>query len=601
MRFQKSNIVYPEVRIKDVFFFLWQEIRKHKVSLFFIVSGVVAASVMDIIVPIYYKYFFDILSSGKSKEIIAPQLFNNIFIILTLNGITWVCWRVGAFANINFETKIMAGLRQQAYDRLSYHSYGFFANNFTGALVQRVGRYARAFERITDHLVWDFLTTAVRVVGIAIVLWTIKPILSIVIVSWTILYLVINLFYSVWRLKYNIEMAKTDSHTTATLADAITNQNNIEVFNRHKDESERFKNVTEKQAKITFSNWNVNQGLDSIQSALIILIEFFIFYFSIYYWQQNVVTIGVFVLIQLYVIGLGDRLWGFSRIIRNIYESYADAKEMAEIMKLPYEIKNTASAKPLSVSSGRIVFEDVSFSFNNTRQVLNKINLKINPGEKVAIIGPSGAGKTTIIRLMLRFYDLTSGKIMVDEQDIHCATLESLRENISLVPQDPLLFHRTIMENIKYGKPSASDAQAIEAARLAHCDEFIENLSNKYETYVGERGIKLSGGERQRVAIARAILKNSPILILDEATSNLDSHSESLIQSALDVLMKNKTVIVIAHRLSTIRKMDRIIVIKNGSVFEEGTHENLIKKDNSLYGKLWKLQAGGFLKKNAEK
>ncbi|MDP2741612.1 MAG: ABC transporter ATP-binding protein [bacterium] len=598
MKLQKSNIIYPEVGIKDVIFFLWQEVRKHKISLFLVLLGVTAASILDVIIPIYYKNFFDILASGQSKEVLAPQLFYTIFIILVLSGITWAFWRIGAFSNVNFEIKTMAGLRQQAYNKLSYHSYSFFANNFTGALVQRVGRYARAFERITDHFIWDFLTIAVRVIGIAVVTWMIKPALSIIIVSWTILYLVINFFYSVWRLKYNIEMAKADSHTTATLADAITNQNNIEVFNRHEDESERFKKVTEDQAKLALTNWNFNEGIDSVQGALIILIEFFIFYFSIYYWQQNVVTVGVFVLIQLYIVGLGQRLWGFSRIIRNVYESYADAKEMVEIMKLPYEIKNTVTAKPLNVSSGEIVFEDVSFSFNKTRQVLNKINLKISPGEKVAIIGPSGAGKTTIIRLMLRFYDLTSGKIIIDGQDIHCATLESLRENISLVPQDPLLFHRTIMENIKYGKPSASDAQAAEAGRLAHCDEFIKNLSNKYETFVGERGIKLSGGERQRVAIARAILKNSPILILDEATSNLDSHSESLIQSALDVLMKNKTVIVIAHRLSTIRKMDRIIVIKNGAIFEEGTHDNLIKKSNSLYGKLWKLQAGGFLQKN---
>ena len=355
--------------------------------------------------------------------------------------------------------------------------------------------------------------------------------------------------------------------------------------------------MTEDQAKITLSNWNTDAGLDSIQGALIVLIEFFIFYFSIYYWQQGIVMLGTFVLIQLYIMGLGSRLWGFSRIIRDFYESYADAKEMVEIMKLPHEIKDTPLAKPLNISSSEIVFEDVSFSFNKTRQVLKKINLKISSGEKVAIIGPSGAGKTTIIRLMLRFYDLTSGKITINKQNIHQVTLESLRGNISLVPQDPLLFHRTIMENIGYGKPSATEEEIIEAARLAHCDEFVEYLPDKYNTYVGDRGIKLSGGERQRVAIARAILKNSPILILDEATSNLDSHSEGLIQNALDILMKGKTVIVIAHRLSTIRRMNRIVVIKNGSVLEEGAHEDLIKKENSLYAKLWNIQAGGFLAK----
>ncbi len=621
MKLRKFNTIYPEVHIKDVFFFFWQVIRKYQLSLFLTILGVISASAFEVIVPIYYRHFFDILSSGQSKEIIAPQLFQTIFTILSLGGITWVSWRIASFANAYFEVKTMAGLRQQAYDYLARHSYSFFADNFTGALVQRVGRYARSFERICDRVIWDLLSITVRVVGITIITWTVKPILSILIIIWTILYLVVNYLYSTWRLKYSIRAAEADSMTTATLADAIANQNNIDVFWRHREESNRFKEVTNKQAKITLSNWNVGGGLDSIQGALIVLIEFFVFYFSIYYWQQGIVTIGTFVLIQLYIMGLGSRLWGFSRIIRDFYESYADAKEMAGIMRLPYEIRDTLSAKPLDISSSEmkspkgnfspgegitlrplggseIVFKDVSFSFKKTRQVLKKINLKINSGEKVAIIGPSGAGKTTLIRLLLRFYDLTSGKIIINGQDIRSVTLESLRKNMSLVPQDPLLFHRTIMENIGYGDPLATEEEIIEAGRLAYCSEFINDLPNKYNTYVGDRGIKLSGGERQRVVIARAILKNAPILILDEATSSLDSYSEGLIQNALDILIKGKTVIVIAHRLSTIRKMDRIVVVKDGSVFEEGTHEDLIKKEGSLYVKLWNIQAGGFMPKN---
>ena len=259
---------------------------------------------------------------------------------------------------------------------------------------------------------------------------------------------------------------------------------------------------------------------------------------------------------------------------------------MVEILMTPHEVKNLPAATILEVKEGKVEFKKVSFSFNKTRGLIDNLNLSIGRGEKVALIGPSGAGKSTIVKLLLRTYDLTSGSILVDNQNIQRVTQESLRQNISLVPQDPVLFHRTLLENIRYGRLGATDTEVIEAARLAHCDEFIETFPLKYNTLVGERGIKLSGGERQRVAIARAILKNAPILILDEATSSLDSYSESLIQDALEKLMKGKTSIVIAHRLSTIRKMDRIIVIETGQIVEDGSHDDLLVKGKGLYKRL---------------
>ena len=262
------------------------------------------------------------------------------------------------------------------------------------------------------------------------------------------------------------------------------------------------------------------------------------------------------------------RLWDFGRIIRNIYESFADSKEMVEILETPYEVKDIPNAKTLKVAGGQIEFKDISFAFNETRTVLKNINLNIKSGEKIALIGPSGAGKSTIVKLLMRMYDLTSGTIEIDNQNVKEVTQDSLRQNISLVPQDPILFHRTLMENIRYGKGKATNEEVMAAAKLAHCDEFIDTLPLKYETHVGERGIKLSGGERQRVAIARAILKNAPILVLDEATSSLDSHSESLIQDALNNLMEDKTTIVIAHRLSTIARADRIVVMDKGEIVE---------------------------------
>ncbi|MDP3793762.1 MAG: ATP-binding cassette domain-containing protein, partial [Candidatus Uhrbacteria bacterium] len=235
-----------------------------------------------------------------------------------------------------------------------------------------------------------------------------------------------------------------------------------------------------------------------------------------------------------------------------------------------------------------------TFSYHQTRTVLRDFTLKIKPREKVALVGPSGAGKSTVVKILLRFYDLDRGKILIDGQTVARITQDSLHECFALVPQEPLLFHRTLMDNIRYGKRDAGDEEVIEAAKKARCHEFIKSSPQGYETYVGERGIKLSGGERQRIAIARAILKNAPILVLDEATSSLDSESESLIQDALHELMKNKTVIVIAHRLSTIMEMDRIVVMENGRVIDTGTHDTLLKK-GGLYQKLWEIQAGGFL------
>ncbi|MBA3550950.1 ABC transporter ATP-binding protein [Patescibacteria group bacterium] len=596
-----QNPTGPKATVLDVIKQFIIGLKPYKLLLAVVWGGVIFTTILQVYIPILYKDFFDVLSSTTDKNVAAPQLISILIKILIINLVMWVGHRIVTINDATLQNKVPARLRETAFGYMINHSYTFFSNNFGGSLVQKVGRYTRAYGKLMDQITWSLLPITVNIIGVIYVLWKVEPALSIGIFVWAMVFLIFNYAFSRFKSKYDILSSEADSRTTGYLSDVITNNNTVQLFTGVKYEKKEFHSVVDAQTKASLFAWRLSNINQAVQSGLVVILEFFVLYFAVRYWQTGVFTVGTFVLIQAYIIGLGDRLWGFARVVRAIYESYADGKEMVEIMAIPHEVQDIPRAKPLSITKGEIEFKNLTFNYNQTRTVLNTINLKIIPGEKIALIGPSGAGKSTIVRLILRLYEVTSGSISIDGQNIHEVTLNSLRENISYVPQEPILFHRSLKENIRYGRRDATDEEVQEAARLAHCEEFIKDLPLKYDTLVGERGIKLSGGERQRIAIARAILKNAPILILDEATSSLDSGSEHLIQDALDVLMKDKTVIVIAHRLSTIRKMDRIVVIDNGQVTEQGTHDELLQIDGSLYSKLWNLQAGGFLKEEEEK
>ena len=471
----------------------------------------------------------------------------------------------------------------------------FFTDNFAGSLVRNVNRISRAFERLADEIQFNLLPTGIIIVGATIGLALRFPWIAAAFVIWSVIYIFFIYLASRWKLKVDVQRAAVDSESTGKLSDALTNSATIKLFTGQEKEQQHYRVVLNKWTRLQIKGWTRGETVFAVQNLLMIVIEFGLMYWGVKLWQARILTVGDLVLIQTYLVIVLGRLWSVSRSFRNFFESFADAREMVEILELPYEVQDKPRAKKLQVTQGTIEFREVNFNFQSTRAVLKNFNLAIKPREKVALVGASGAGKTTVTKLLFRFFDVYSGKIIIDGVNIADVTQESLRQSIALVPQEPTLFHRTLRENIRYGRQTVSDAEIIAAAKKAHCHEFIQSLPDGYDTYVGERGVKLSGGERQRVAIARAILKDAPILALDEATSSLDSESELMIQDALRKLMENKTAIVIAHRLSTIMMMDRILVMEKGEVVDSGTHQQLLKK-KGIYHNLWKIQAGGFIK-----
>ena len=556
--------------------------------------GAVGLQITALAAPLYLKDLFNAIA-GNSPTPAVVEILMALLVSLTLVYLAgWTSRRITTATIVVLESRTMADLTISSFEYLIGHSQHFFSSQFTGTLTRRVKKFADAFETLLDTIVLQFFPTILFVVGAVVILYTRSPILGIVLGVWAVLLTTLQIWLTNWRQPLRIIRSEEDSKVSGALADALGNQTTVTLFARVPHEQTIFKAAVDRWRKATIKSWTADEYIWGILGLFMTAAEIALLYIAIGLWQQGILTIGDFVLIQAYLLTTFDRVVGINRDLRRFYSAGADASEMVAILEEKHGIQDVTGATELHVSKGAINLENVTFSFDNSNPVLKDFNLSVQPNEKLALVGTSGAGKSTITKILLRLYDVTDGKVLIDGQEIREVTQASLRSNISYVPQEPILFHRSLKENIRYGKLDATDEEIIEAAKKAHCHEFISGFPYGYDTYVGERGVKLSGGERQRVAIARAILKNAPILILDEATSALDSESESLIQDALKVLMEGKTVIVIAHRLSTIMKMDRIVVIEDGRIAAEGTHDDLLK-EGGLYHKLWSIQAGSFL------
>ena len=574
---------------KETLKIYWDQAKHYKLLGFGIFTLSTLSLIAGALVPLYFKKLFDNLADGAYQTLIAVLIG-----LLVLELIRWLLWRLAILVVIYFEANIYERLFNLCFQYLHKHSVVFFTDNFSGSITKKALNFPRAFVRIMDNLIFNIWGTVVTMAVILIVLFSKNVMMGIGLAVFMAVVVIVNMKMSKIKFKYDRARHEAASELGGDLADTITNYSPIKLFNGFNRESKRYADLAVKAKKASIKSDMVETYFGGVQGFFGVILEIGIFYFAITLWKKGQFTIGDFALLQGYVLLIMRYVWALGDTLRRTYLDLADADEMTELLQIPHEIVDVKGAKTLKVDKGLIEFKEVDFSYKQTRRVLKDFNFTIYPGQKVGLIGPSGAGKTTVVNLLLRNHDIEKGKILIDGQKIHQVTQESLHQNIAMVPQDPVLFHRSIYDNIAYGDPRAKKEDVIRAAKLANCHLFIKIMPEGYDTMVGERGVKLSGGERQRVAIARAILRNAPILLLDEATSSLDSESEKLIQHALDNLMKNKTVLVIAHRLSTIRKMDRIVVIDEGQVKEDGKHDELTSLKNGLYRKLWELQSEGF-------
>ncbi len=577
-------------KLANVLLYYWPFIKKHKWSTLITFLGYgIGVIVWHVVQPLFYRDLIDVISSPEKYPEIAQTLFG-IFLVISLLIITTnILFRIADYFISKFQSEIIRELYNFSFLNLINHSYAFFTNNFAGSLVAKTKRFVKSFETLFDQIVFEFWMTGLQLIGVFISLFIIEPRIGLFFLGWSILFIFIVVILIKKGIPYDVKRSAQDSEVTASLSDVITNILNLKIFTSSKQECNSFSDTTEREHQARFLAWKFLNFRFTIQGILIMVLEIWGLYLVIQLWLQGLISTGTIVIIQFYFNAIIFKMWDIGRTISRFSQTLAEAVEMINIFEIEPDVLDIVQPEISKIKDGKIIFDNISFTYKNGISVFKDFSLTIEPGETVGLVGLSGSGKTTITKLLLRFTNIDEGSIIIDGQNITKISQDDLRRSIAYVPQNPILFHRSIEENIRYGNSEASKDEMINSSKRAHAHDFISSLPQGYATFVGERGIKLSGGECQRVAIARAMLKNSPILILDEATSSLDTISEKYIKEAFEELMRGRTTLVIAHRLSTIKKMKRIIVLDKGKIIEDGSHEELLKKQG-LYYKLWNEQ-----------
>src|SRR3989344_5178539 len=493
----------------------------------------------------------------------------------------------------SLEASMMLEIKRKFFNHLVYLSHSFHTTHKTGSLISRMNRGNRAIESISDFIVFNISPLILQMIVAGISLIYFDVVSAIIVVATASGFILFGFFMSKIQQKSQYEENVTEDLERGIMADIFMNIDSVKYFGKEELVKDKFKSLGENTRKKMLRFWNLGTWFSVGQSLILGIGTFSIFYFALLKLVEGDITIGTLVFIYTVYLGLIGPLFGFVHGMRRFYISLGDLDSLYEYEKIKNDIKDKRNADELKVEKGEIEFKNVSFKYYKN-PTISDFSLKIKPNERIAFVGHSGCGKTTLVKLLYRFYDVESGKILVDSRNIKDFKQESLRSELSVVPQECILFDDTIYNNIAFSNPNASRAEVLQAIKFAQLDSFIAKLPKKENTIVGERGVKLSGGEKQRVSIARAILADKKVLVLDEATSSLDSKTENEIQKDLKKLMEGRTSLIIAHRLSTIMHADRIVVMSQGRIVQIGKHRDLIRK-KGIYRELWDLQKGGYL------
>lgn len=578
-----------------VFGFFWKVMGPLKPWMYATLFFVVLAEALEVSMSYLTKQTVDIVTiAGTDTVTYAPQMFFWVGLTLISGLIANLSWRCSGYFASHYINFMNGRMELSLFRYLAQHNPGYFYDHFAGALANKVRNICLGYHELNESFQWMVVGAGVQFIGAFVLIFSVSPILTGLAILWAVLFL--TFFRTIGKKKkaYSTHRAEEQSRRTGRVVDSITNMLNVTLFARRKEEQTHLRTYVYNSLDAGRASWRYTELMNLIASFLTITMRSLMVLYTVYLWMEGQATAGDISMVFMLTFALSQSLRDIGKVMNNWYKSLGSIQEGLDTILIPHGIVDLPNAQPLKVTKGAISFENVTFSYPDRDPVLEEFSLSIKPGEKVGLVGRSGAGKTTLMSLLLRFYELNSGTISIDGQDLTQITQQSLREEVAMVPQESMLFHRSIIENIRYGRKNATDEEVYAAAKLAMAHDFITILPEGYNTLVGERGVKLSGGQRQRVAIARAILKNAPVLVLDEATASLDSESEVAISDALHNLVQDKTVIAIAHRLSTLREMTRIIVMDGGKIVEDGSHEELLEK-GGLYATLWQTQAGGFI------